>query len=101
MSISKLAKNCHQGDNCQSVTNYIAEPTSGWNERLESVISSLYVHTFTVVMLTGQQIMILGDFFFREGLTHSDACLQIVHTKIKEPGHESKTETRKTYRGLT
>ena len=77
MSISKLAKNCHQGDNCQSVTNYIAEPTSGWNERLESVISSLFVHTFTVVMLTGQQIMILGDFFFREGLTHSALSLTL------------------------
>ena len=75
MSISELAKNCHQGDNCQSVTNYIAEPTSGSNERLESVISSLYVHTFTVVMLTGQQIMILGDFFFREGLTHSEVLI--------------------------
>ena len=27
--------------------------------------------------------------------------LDIVHTKIKEPGHEIETETRKTYRGLT
>ena len=49
----------------------MAEPTSGWNKRLESVILSLYDHTFTVVMLTGQNIMILSDFFFGEGLTHS------------------------------
>ena len=90
MSISKLAKNCHQGDNCQSVTNYIAEPTSGWNERLESVISSLYVHTFTVVMLTGQQIMILGDFFFREGLTTK------TDKRDKEKRGERPTERRET-----
>ena len=90
MSISKLAKNCHQGDNCQSVTNYIAEPTSGWNERLESVISSLYVHTFTVVMLTGQQIMILGDFFFREGLTTK------TDKRDKDKQGERPTERRET-----
>ena len=90
MSISELAKNCHQGDNCQSVTNYIAEPTSGWNERLESVISSLYVHTFTVVMLTGQQIMILGDFFFREGLTTK------TDKRDKDKQGERPTERRET-----